>query len=71
MSTYTFRLWVNGAVVKKADGLEKGEALALWRRWEDNWCCCPELLLDGQRLTRAQIDRMAGQKKKMPKMVLW
>lgn len=39
MSTYAFRLWVNGAVVKSADNLEKKEALALWRRWEDNWCC--------------------------------
>ena len=71
MSTYTFRLWVNGAVVKKADNLGKKEALALWRRWEDNWYCCPELLQDGQRLTRAQVEKLAGQKKKMPKMVLW
>lgn len=35
------------------------------------WCCCPEILRDGQRLTRAQVERMGGKKKKMPKMVLW
>lgn len=64
MGEYTFRLWTGGEVQEEKPGLERREALALWKKWEDNWCCCPELLRDGKHLTRKEVEQMDRKRQK-------
>ena len=70
-NAYTLRVWAEGQLLKELSGLDEGEAIRQWNRWDNRRGYGPELLRDGVHLTVAQVERLAGPKPRaaMPRLI--